>query len=158
MSTVLTARRYPAYPVSSLASLLNLSRDFDRLFESPGAPGTPAAKADPQPSFSPLAELRDTKDSVAVSLELPGVNRKDVLITYLDGVLTVAGERRQESEVREDETIRTERHYGRFERSVEISTPVDADKVAAVFKDGVLTVTLPKRADAQPKKIDISAG
>ncbi len=155
MNTVLTARRYPAYPVSSLASLLNLSRDFDRLFESPG---TPSAKADPEPSFSPLAELRDSKEAVAVSLELPGVNRKDVSITYLDGVLTVAGERRQESEVREGETFRTERRYGRFERSVEISTPVDADKVAAVFKDGVLTVTLPKRADAQPKKIDISAG
>ena len=104
----------------------------------------------------PVAELRETKDSVSVSLELPGVNRKDVSITFHDGVLAVAGERRQETEVKEGESFRTERSYGRFERQVELAAPVDAEKISAAFKDGVLTVTLPKRADARPKQIDIS--
>lgn len=153
MNTLVTTRRYPAYQVSPLASLLNLSRDFDRLFDSSWA----AAKADSQAAFTPSAELRETKDAVSVSLELPGVNRKDVSITFHDGVLTVAGERRQESEVQEGESFRTERYYGRFERLVELAAPVDADKISAAFKDGVLTVTLPKRADARPKQIDISA-
>jgi HSP20 family protein len=154
MNTLVTARRYPAYPASPLASLLNLSRDFDRLLDSTWAAG---ANGENSVSFTPVAELRDGKEAVTVSLELPGVSRKDVSITYHDGVLTVSGERRQESEIREGETLRTERHYGRFERLVEIATPVDADKVSAAFKDGVLIVTLPKRADARPKQIDISA-
>ena len=152
MNTLVTARRYPASPVSPLASLLTLSRDFDRLFDSTWA----AAKADSQVAFTPVAELRETKDSVSVSLELPGVNRKDVSITFHDGVLAVAGERRQETEVKEGESFRTERSYGRFERQVELAAPVDAEKISAAFKDGVLTVTLPKRADARPKQIDIS--
>ena len=154
MNTLVTARRYPAYPVSPLASLLNLSRDFDRLFDSPWAAG---AKGENPVTLTPVAELRDGKEAVTVSLELPGVSRKDVSITYHEGVLSVSGERRQESEIREGETLRTERHYGRCERLVELATPVDAEKVTAAFKDGVLIVTLPKRADARPKQIDITA-
>ena len=154
MYALLPNRRVVSYPASPLASLLNLSRDFDRLFEAPQAV---AKGAELQPVFAPRAELREGKDAVSVSLELPGIDRKDVSITLHDGVLTVSGERRQEVEVKEGEYLRTERHYGRFERSVELPSPVDAEKVAASFKDGLLTVTLPKRADARPQQINIAS-
>lgn len=146
----LSTRRNPAYVTSPFASLLNFGREFDRLFEGhlePEAIG---------PAFSPQIEVREDKDQVQVSIELPGVERKDVQVTFHDGVLTVAGERRQEREVKEDEYVRTERRYGRFERRVGFSQPVEADQVKAAFKDGVLTVTLPKTAEAKPKTIDIA--
>ena len=148
----LVTRRNPNYNILPLASLLNLGRDFG-LFETPQATqcreGVPAA-------FVPALELREDADSVTVSVELPGVDKKDVTVTFHDGVLTIAGERKQEREVKENEFVRTERSYGRFERRVGLSQPVVADQVKAGYKDGVLTVTLPKAVEAKPKSIDIS--
>ena len=150
----LVTRRNPNYTVSPIASLLNLGRDFDRLFESPL--GT-LSREGVQTAFAPALELREDTDNVTVSVELPGVDKKDVSVTFHDGVLTIAGERKQEREVKEDEFVRTERSYGRFERQIGLSQPVVGDKVKAGYKDGVLTVTLPKAVEAKPKSIDISA-
>lgn len=146
----LVTRRSPSYSVSPLASLLSFSRDFDRLFE-----GTPGLRRT-EDSFAPALELREDGDRVTVSVELPGVDRKDVSVTIHDGVLTIAGERKQEKEVQEGEYVRTERYYGRFERQVGLTQPVVSDQIKAAYKDGVLTITLPKAAEAKPKAIDIS--
>ena len=152
MTANVPVRRSQTYPVSPFATLLNLSRDFDRLLETPftalGSEGLPAA-------FAPALEVREDADNVTVTVELPGVDRKDVSVTFHDGVLTVAGERKQEREVKEGEYLRSERQYGRFERQVGVSLPIDADKIKAACKDGVLTVTLPKSVLAKPKTIDI---
>lgn len=150
MNTLVT-RRSPVYGSSPLASLLNFSRDLDRLFE--GSVGLRSV----EDAFNPALELREDADTVTVSVELPGVDRKDVNVSIHDGVLTVSGERKQEKEVQEGEYVRTERRYGRFERQVGLTQPVVADKVKAAYKDGVLTITLPKAAEAKPKSIDISA-
>ena len=147
-----TVRR-STYPVSPFASFLNLGREFDRIFETPFAA---LNREGIQAAFAPALEVREDQDYVTVSVELPGVDRKEVSVSYHDGVLSVSGERKQESEVKENEVVRSERYYGRFERQVAIASPVDADKVKAAFKDGVLTVTLPKSAAAKPKTIDIS--
>lgn len=149
MNTLVT-RRSPSYSPSPLASLLGFSRDFDRFVEG----GAGYHRADD--SFAPALELREDADNVVVSVELPGVDRKNVNVTLHDGVLTIAGERRQESEVKEGEYVRTERYYGRFERQVGLTQPVVSDKIKAAYKDGVLTVTLPKAAEAKPKAIDIA--
>jgi len=150
MNTLIT-RRTPSYAASPLASLLNLSRDIDRIFE--GSVGLPSV----EDGFTPALELREDADNVTVSVELPGVDRKDVNVSIHDGVLTVSGERKQEREVREGEYVRTERRYGRFERQLGLTQPVVGDQVKASYKDGVLTITLPKAAEAKPKTIDIAA-
>ncbi|HAB19246.1 MAG TPA: Hsp20/alpha crystallin family protein [Verrucomicrobiota bacterium] len=150
----LVTRRSAGYPVSPLASLLNLGRDFDRLFEAPFAA---VSREGLQTAFAPAIELREDADNVSVSVELPGVDKKDVSVTIHDGVLTISGERKQEREVTEDQQVRSERYYGRFERQVGLTQPVVGDKVKAVYKDGVLTITLPKAAEAKPKSIDITA-
>lgn len=147
----LIARRPQSYSASPLASLLNLSRDFDRLFESP------LGVRRGEESFAPALEVREDSDNVTIHVELPGVDKKDVSVSIHDGVLTIAGERKQEQEVKEGEYVRTERYYGRFERQVGLTQPVVADKVKAAYKDGVLTITLPKAAEAKPKTIDIAS-
>lgn len=149
MNTLIT-RRSPSYNPSPLASLLGFSRDFDRLFE--GNSGLHRA----DDTFAPALELKEDADHVTVSVELPGVDRKDVSVTLHDGVLTIAGERKQESEAKEGEYVRTERSYGRFERQVGLTQPVVSDQIKAAYKDGVLTVTLPKADEAKPRAIDIA--
>jgi HSP20 family protein len=148
----LVTRCSPSYSISPLASLLSFSRDFDRLVE-----GTPELRRTEE-SFVPVLELREDGDRVTVSVELAGVDKKDVSVTLHDGVLTIAGERKQEKEVQEGEYVRTERYYGRFERQVGLTQPVVSDQIKAAYKDGVLTITLPKAAEARPKAIDISGG
>ncbi len=150
MNSLITRRSYPTSP---FASLLNLSRDFDRLLE---APWPPLPRDGFQGEFLPARELHEDNDTVSISLELPGVDKKDVSITFQDNVLTVSGERKQEREVKENEVLRSERYYGRFERQVSLGQPVMADKVKAAYKDGVLRITLPKAAEAKTKTIDIA--
>ena len=150
MSTLISRRNYPVTP---LASLLNLSRDFDRLFESPFAT---ISREGLQAGFSPAIEIHEDADNVTVNVELPGIDKKDVSVTIHDGVLTISGERRQEREVKEQDLFRSERFYGRFERQIGLTQPVVSEKVKAAYKDGVLTVTLPKAAEAKPKTIDIA--
>ncbi len=150
MNSLITRRSYPASP---FASLLNLSRDFDRLLETPW---TSLPRDGFQGDFLPAMELHEDNDTFTVSLELPGVDKKDVSITFQDNVLTVSGERKQEREVKENEVLRSERYYGRFERQISLGQPVMADKVKAAYKDGVLRITLPKAAEAKAKTIDIA--
>ena len=150
MTTNVPVRRNQTYPVSPFATLLNLSRDFDRILETPFS-----ALGREDRAFAPALEVREDADNVAVTVELPGVDRKDVNVTFHDGVLTISGERKQEREIKEGEYLRSERYYGRFERQIGLSMPVDADKIKAASKDGVLTVTLPKSAAAKPKSIEI---
>ena len=149
MNNLVTRR---TYNVSPLASLLNLSRDFDRLFETPFAS---VSREGLQPGFTPSLELHEDADNVTVNVELPGIDRKDVNITIHDGVLTVMGERKQDRQVKDGDVFRTERLYGRFERQVGLTQPVVTEKVKASYKDGILTITLPKAAEAKPKTIDI---
>jgi HSP20 family protein len=96
----------------------------------------------------PSVELNETEKEVKVIAELPGLDQNDVAIELSDGVLTISGEKKSQSEDKERRF--SERYYGRFERRIPIDD-VDQDKVAASFKDGVLTVTLPKLPTAQRK-------
>jgi len=141
------------YPVSPLASLLNLGRDFDRLFETPLAS---QSREGVQAVFNPPLEIIEDADTVSVSVELPGIDKKDVSVSIHEGVLSISGERRQEREAKENDIIRTQRYYGRFKRTLTLTQPILEDKVKATYKDGLLTVTVPKAAEAKPKTIDIA--
>ena len=89
---------------------------------------------------------------------MPGLQRKDIEVALQDGTLVISGERKAEKVEAEVEVHRQERFHGKFQRAVTLPEPVAADKVQADYKDGILTVTLPKTEEAKLKKIDISVG
>jgi HSP20 family protein len=102
-------------------------------------------------------DLYEDKDNVIVKAELPGLKREDIEVSLHDGALSVSGERKTEEKVENAEVRRTERFVARFQRTITLPSAVKADKVNAQYKDGVLTVTLPKAEEAKPRQIQISA-
>jgi len=127
-----------------------LQRLFDEFFASP-AERTKMAPA----TWIPTADLSETPEEFILRAELPGIKQEDVDITLTDDTVSIKGERKKEEEVKGENYIRLERSYGSFYRSFKLSTPVDADKVKASYKDGVLEVRLPKTEKVKPKKIKI---
>ncbi len=105
--------------------------------------------------WTPPVDIYETEHEVVLKAELPEVKREDITITFENGVLTVRGERRHEVEVNRDQFQRMERHYGAFSRSFTLPSTVDASRIAATHKDGVLTIRLPQREEAKPKQIQI---
>ncbi len=87
--------------------------------------------------------------------ELPEVKREDINITFENGVLTIRGERKYDDDVTRDNFQRMERHYGAFSRSFTLPATVDASRISASHKDGVLTIRLPQRDEAKPKQIHV---
>ncbi len=137
--------------VSPAQSPGDLLRDFMNLH----FPFFPQEKAGMN-TWSPALDVHDDKDAFTVTLEAPGLKKEDFEISYHDGVLSIAGERKEEKEAEERNYFRRERFFGRFSRSVSLPAEVQPDKVAAAYKDGVLTVTLPKAEKAKPKQIEVS--
>jgi HSP20 family protein len=106
-------------------------------------------------TWSPAVDVKETAEAYVLSAELPGLEKKDIHITLEDSVLTLAGERRFEKEADKDNYHRIERAYGSFTRSFTLGGGVDGEKVQAAFKDGVLTVTVPKTEETRPRQIEI---
>ncbi len=106
--------------------------------------------------WRPAVDVRETDDSYLFTAELPGLGKKDVNITLEDNVLTLSGERTFSDSADEKNYRRIERAYGSFSRSFTLPAHVDAERVKAEFKDGLLTVTVPKAEQAKPRKIAIS--
>ncbi len=104
----------------------------------------------------PHVEIAETEKDVRISAELPGLEDKDVEVLMGDGVLTIRGEKK--SEIEDRERAFSERYYGRFERRIPLAWDVEEDKIDAAFKNGVLTVTMPKSAESRPnvKRIAIN--
>lgn len=105
--------------------------------------------------WSPPLDVFQDKDHVFVKVELPGMKKEDINISLHDGTLTITGERKNEREVKEGDTYRSERFFGRFHRSVTLPVPVDTGNVKAQYKDGILGVTLSKAEEAKPKQIEV---
>ena len=106
-------------------------------------------------AWSPTVDATETEDKIVVSAELPGLSREDIKITLKEGVLTIEGEKQSDSESKEENPQWTERRYGKFSRSFNLPSEIDAGKVSAVCKDGVLKLTLPKAEEAKPKEIEV---
>jgi HSP20 family protein len=127
--------------------LLSLHREVNRLFDDVVRGfGVPAFAGPERASLSPKLELGENDDEIRVTAELPGLDEKDVEIVAEDGVLTLRGEKK--SEVEDRDRGYSERSYGRFERRIGLPRTVEADKASASFRNGVLTITLPKSAAA----------
>jgi len=111
-------------------------------------------------SFNPPAvDIAEKDNAYEITAELPGIAEKDVDVKLAGGVLTIKGEKKSEKEEKKKDYVLSERSYGSFERSFGLPDGVDAEKIDAMFKNGVLTVTLPKKPEAQKpeKKIAVRA-
>jgi HSP20 family protein len=110
--------------------------------------------------WSPSADLSETAEAFEVHADLPGVSLSDVKVGFEDGMLTVAGDKKMEREEKHTRFHRIERSSGSFSRSFYIPTAVEDGKISALFKDGVLTVKLPKKQPglAANKTVDVKAG
>jgi HSP20 family protein len=108
--------------------------------------------------WRPLADVVENKDGITLKVELPGVKQEDINISIENETLTVKGERKQEAQTADGEFTRTERVYGTFQRTMALPTTVDAERVKATYRDGVLEITLPRKEEAKPKAIKVEAG
>jgi HSP20 family protein len=138
----------------SFGRLSNLRDEIDRLFESPLAELTRTSHL--LSGWTPALDVYENKDNFVVKVELPGMKKEDINISLHDGSLSISGERKSEGQYEDAEVYRAERFFGRFQRSVTLPAAVAADKVKAQYKDGILTVTLPKTEEAKPKHIDVN--
>ena len=103
----------------------------------------------------PEVDITEEKDRIIVKADLPGMKQEEIAVEVSDGVLTIKGERKRETESKEGKTYRVERSYGSFVRSFTLPAGVDASRVNAAYKSGVLEVTLPKLAEAKAKQIKV---
>ena len=147
--------RYQRYPPSDLFSALNqlakMRAEMDRVFES--NLGSLSRSPAPLSRWNPAVAVYTDKDQFTVVVELPGLKKEEIEISLHDDTLTISGERKRE-ESNEQEFL-TERSYGKFQRSLTLPTAVDAEKVKASYKDGLLQVVLPKAEEAKPKQIEV---
>jgi HSP20 family protein len=126
----------------------SIDRLFDRLMRWDDLVG-------PSDLTWPAMEVTEDKDSYRIDVEIPGVEPKDVQLTFEYGRLVVRGEKRQEKRSQEGTTHVLERRYGSFERSVMLPETADVDRAEATFRNGVLTISVPKREEARPRQIKI---
>jgi len=136
----------------SFDRLATLRDEMDRLFDL----SFPTRDTGIFSGWSPALDLWDDKDNFVVTVELPGMKKEDIGISVHDGVLTISGERKHEANQNEGETFRSERYFGKFQRSLTLPTRVANKDVKATYKDGILTVTLPKAEEAKPRQIEVS--
>ena len=135
-------------------SPFGLFSDFDKEFEDFWM-----AKRDKNSSF-PSCDFHEDKDHYFLSLDLPGLSKKDLKIHYENQVLTVSGERKEEykKESQENNSYFSEKFYGSFSRSFKIPSHLDQDKIEAQFSDGVLELVLPKTTESKGKEIEVKEG
>jgi len=134
-------------PLDGFQALRRLGNVLDEAFES-GAITS---------AWHPAVDIFEDKDAVKIVVELPGVKPEDVKLSLENNLLTIRGEKKQEAEERNERVHRYERSYGSFERAFVLPSTVDGEKISAEYRDGVLTVTVPKAERARPREIPVRA-
>jgi len=163
--TKLPVKTEKASTPTTWAPFEHLRREIDRLFDDFDGgfwrapfrmPHWPRSVTWPS---MPAVDVTDTEKAYEITAELPGMDEKNVEVKVANGVLTIKGEKEEDKEEKKKDYYVRERNFGSFERSFQVPDGVDADKIEANFKKGVLTVTLPKKPEAQKtaKKIDVKA-
>ena len=109
-------------------------------------------------AWAPDIDIAETKEALTIKAEVPGIDPKDLQVTLEGEMLTLRGEKRQEMEKKDERLYQSERHYGSFVRRIRLPVNVDAAKVSAAFKNGVLTVVMPKTEEMKGKAIPIATG
>ena len=134
---------------------LTLHRYVDRMFND----FSPRKKTDADYEsavWSPVVDITENPDDYTLTFELPGIQKQDVKMNFADGTLTISGDRKEEALRKDATSHRMERLYGKFYRSFTFPTMVNAEKITAGYKDGILTVTVPKAEESKPKQIIIN--
>jgi HSP20 family protein len=136
------------------SEISGLQRDMNRIFDSffRGGSEEPALI---NAAWVPAVDVAEEDSQYVVKVELPGVNKDDVNISLESNILTIRGEKKTEQESKGKNYHRVERSFGSFHRSFALPTTVKVDKIDAVFKDGILAVTMPKADEAKPKQIEV---
>jgi len=144
MTTQPPAKLVPPHR-SAISVLGPIQREFDRLFDRLGEGW----------GDSPRMDVRDTDQGLEITVELPGIDQKDVKIAVEDDVLTISGEKKTETETRQADYRVSERSYGAFSRTITLPSSIAADKIEASMRDGVLTLKAPRNDHAKPRRIEI---
>jgi HSP20 family protein len=118
--------------------------------------GWPSFEKDTETTWIPRVDINETDKEIIIDAELPGIKKEDIKVEVKDNVLTISGERNLEKKSETSTTKTIERHYGKFERSFGLPETVTTEKVNAKFKDGILTLSLPKIEKAIPKQISVT--
>ena len=134
--------------------LLTSQREYVRLLKEAFSPMSGETEVSTR-SWAPPVDIYETEDAIVLKAELPGIDPKDVEVRVEDNTLYLKGERNYEKEINEQNYHRIERSYGSFARSFSLPNSISAEKVKAEYKDGLLTLTMPKREEAKPKTIKI---
>ena len=106
-------------------------------------------------AWSPAVDVYDSKDNVMVKADVPGMKKDEIDVSVHGDTLIIKGEKKQEKETKEKDFVRTERFYGSFNRALRLPATVDASKVNASYKNGVLELVLPKKEESKPKQLKI---
>lgn len=143
---------FPHKPIRNLFSLHSeMGRIFGDVFES--REGSPDAE---NTTWAPTVDVAETEASFEIRAELPGVTQEDVKVSVKENLLTISGEKRQEKTDDTENYRRIERRYGNFQRTFTLPPKVKADAIKAEFREGVLTVAIPKAEEAKPTEIPIT--
>ena len=118
--------------------------------------GWPSETRESKRSYSPNVDINESDTEVYLDVDLPGIDKKDIHVEVKNNTLTISGERQDERRSEDSQSCRVEKRYGRFERSFTLPDTVNADKVAAEYTNGVLSLTLPKIEKAIPKEIQVA--
>lgn len=145
MNTIV--RWQPFRNLSSLQEQVN--RLFESNFPSCGSESTLTA-------WAPAVDVYETENELVIMADLPDVSEKDLDVRVENNMLTIHGERKFEQKVKEENYLRMERSYGSFTRSFSLPNSVNTEAIKAEYKDGVLNITLPKRAESKPKQVKIA--
>lgn len=136
--------------------LLSLQERMNRLFEeSFSKVKYPADESVFSGTWIPPVDIYETEEEMVMKAEIPGMKKEDITIEVKDNILTLKGERKIQKNVKEENYHRLERNYGRFQRYFNLPFEVETDKIQAIYKDGVLEVTLPKAERIKPTQIEI---
>jgi HSP20 family protein len=141
-------------PFREVARLRN---EMDRLWDDYFGPGRRALQP-LEEAWLPAVDVAESPDKITVKAEIPGMEAKDIEISMVGDTLTIKGEKKAEREQKEENFHLVERSYGSFSRAMKLPATVEADKVEATYKNGVLTVVLPKKEEVKPKAIEIKTG
>ena len=139
--------------------LLNVEREFNKLFNNFNSRFGLFDREDDSEYdnavWMPLTDISEDKDNFVLKLDLPGISKNDLKISYSDGQLSISGERKQEKETKDSKYHRVERAYGKYYRSFTLPSKIQEDKIDAEFEDGQLIITVPKAEEIKPKEISI---
>jgi len=148
----------------------NLRREIDRLFDDFGGGfwrspfprsffDAPLGRGEPTWPVAPAVDVSETEKGYEIKAEMPGMDEKNIEVMLADGTLTIKGEKQEEKEEKQKDYYLRERSFGSFQRSFQVPDGVDTNKIEASFKNGVLTLNLPKSAEAQKaaKRIEVKA-